>query len=152
MQVRKPHIEDFPAWTTMRKALWPETTPEDNQEEAHRIFSGYPIEDEEETGAFMLEDGNGNLIGFIEVAMYATLPFYAEKPVGFIEGWYVNEEYRKKGGGKQLMDAAADWAIRRRCRVLGSDTEVWRKDSVAAHTALGFTIVHRDGQTIFFRR
>ncbi|MEZ4773117.1 MAG: GNAT family N-acetyltransferase [Bacteroidia bacterium] len=152
MQVRKPYIEDMPAWTAMRKILWPHTTPSDNQEEAHRIFSGYPIEDEEETGAFMLEGPGGELVGFIEVSMYATLPYYPEKPVGFVEGWYVAEAFRRKGGGRKLMEAAAEWASRRRCRVLGSDTEVWRKESVAAHTGTGFAIVHREGETIFFRR
>jgi RimJ/RimL family protein N-acetyltransferase len=33
------------------------------------------------------------------------------KPVGFIEGWYVDEDIRNNGAGKYLVDIAQKWAV-----------------------------------------
>ena len=58
--------------------------------------------------------------------------------VGFLEGWYVIPEARRRGVGRQLLSAAEAWARSAGCVEFGSDAEADNEESAAAHRALGF--------------
>jgi aminoglycoside 6'-N-acetyltransferase I len=64
-------------------------------------------------------------------------------PVGYLEGWYVRPEFRGRGVGRQLVEAAEDWARARGCTEMGSDTDLGNTQSEAAHRRLGFEIAAR---------
>ena len=89
-------------------------------------------------------DEEGTLTGFIE----AGLRSHADgcdtaQPVGFIEGWFVHEAYRKQGIGTALMRSAEDWARKQGCHEIASDTWIDDEQSQHAHQALGFEVVDR---------
>ena len=93
---------------------------------------------------FVAVDSSGRLVGFLE----AGLRFYAEgcdpsRPVGYVEGWYVDLEFRRKGVGAKLMARAESWARRQGCVEMASDTWIDNLDSQRAHDALGFEEVER---------
>ncbi|MEM7343763.1 MAG: GNAT family N-acetyltransferase, partial [Chloroflexota bacterium] len=58
--------------------------------------------------------------------------------VPYIEGWYVDAHLRGQGYGRQLIEAAEQWAKEKGFNELASDAEVENIASIAAHKALGF--------------
>jgi aminoglycoside 6'-N-acetyltransferase I len=55
----------------------------------------------------------------------------------------VDEDYRKRGAGRALMDAALEWARARGHVEIASDTQLENKRSQKVHRALGFDEVER---------
>ncbi len=64
-------------------------------------------------------------------------------PVGYIEGWYVDEDVRHQGVGRTLVEAAESWARWRGCRQMASDTKLWNTISHQAHGAVGYEEIAR---------
>ena len=89
-------------------------------------------------------DNDGKLTGFIEVGLRSHADGCdIAQPVGFVEGWFVHEAFRKQGIGAALMRAAEDWARQQSCREIASDTWIDDEMSIDAHQALGFEVVDR---------
>jgi aminoglycoside 6'-N-acetyltransferase I len=90
------------------------------------------------------QDEDGLLTGFLEVGLRSHADgCNTAKPVGFVEGWFVHEPYRKQGIGKALMQSAEEWARRQGCREMASDTWIDDETSQRTHQALGFEVVDR---------
>src|SRR5579863_8299788 len=93
---------------------------------------------------FVSDCDEGVLAGFLEVGLRShadgcdTL-----RPVAFIEGWFVREEFRGQGMGGELMLAAEEWARSQRCREMASDALIDNAESLSAHEAMGFEVVDR---------
>lgn len=62
----------------------------------------------------------------------------ATHPVGYVEGWYVDPDVRRRGVGGMLVAAAEAWAASHGCREMASDAYADNAASIAAHRALGF--------------
>jgi aminoglycoside 6'-N-acetyltransferase I len=63
--------------------------------------------------------------------------------VGYLEGWYVSPDWRRRGVGGRLIAAAEAWARRQGCREMASDTWIDNVDGQSAHEALGYEVVDR---------
>jgi aminoglycoside 6'-N-acetyltransferase I len=63
--------------------------------------------------------------------------------VGFVEDWFVREQFRNRGMGRELMRAAEQWARARGCLDMASDAWIDHEGSQRAHEALGFEIADR---------
>ncbi len=90
------------------------------------------------------EASDGRLAGFVEV----DLRSHADgcnplQPVGYIEGWYVAEDFRQRGVGKKLLAEAEGWARGQRCVEIASDALIDNVLSQRAHEALGYEVVDR---------
>lgn len=90
------------------------------------------------------EASHRQLVGFLE----ASLRSHADgcdpsRPVGYIEGWYVIETYRKRGIGKRLLSAAEEWARSYQCAEMASDTWIDNELSQRVHESMGYEIVDR---------
>jgi aminoglycoside 6'-N-acetyltransferase I len=93
---------------------------------------------------FVAEDEREDLLGFLDVGLRSHADGCdPERPVGFVEGWFVREEVRGQGIGKQLMEAAEEWARKHRCREMASDALIDNATSHLAHESLGFEVVDR---------
>lgn len=92
---------------------------------------------------FVIDRGDGQLGGYVEVG---TRP-YAEgcdtSPVAYIEAWYVEKDLRRQGWGGRLFAAVEDWARAHGHSELASGSLLDNHTSIAAHQALGFTEVER---------
>jgi aminoglycoside 6'-N-acetyltransferase I len=127
----------------MRAALWPESSAEEHAEELELVLSGkFPGTMPQVILAAQASDGT--LAGFLE----AGLRSYADgcdaaHPVGYVEGWYVAESWRRQGIGRELLRAAEDWARSRGCKEMASDTAIDNETSQRAHEALGFEVAER---------
>jgi aminoglycoside 6'-N-acetyltransferase I len=58
--------------------------------------------------------------------------------VAYLEGWYVEPEYRRQGVGRALVEASEQWGRAVGCTEFGSDALIENDVSAAAHAALGF--------------
>jgi aminoglycoside 6'-N-acetyltransferase I len=58
--------------------------------------------------------------------------------VGFIEGWFVDEDLRRGGVGGELVRAAESWARAQGCSEMASDCHLENEVSRLAHLALGY--------------
>lgn len=98
---------------------------------------------------FIAQRTDGTLGGFVEVG---TRP-YAEgcdtSPVGYIEAWYVDEDLRRSGVGRELINAAENWARERGLTEMASDALIENEISIDVHKRLGYTEVER---IVCFRR
>ena len=59
-------------------------------------------------------------------------------PVGYLEGVFVSDGYRKKGYAAELVSACEQWAKEKGCSEFASDCELVNEDSLKFHMALGF--------------
>ncbi len=116
----------------MRKALWDDCSDAQLAQEIEDICASMSDE------AFVAEQSGGDLCGFVEVAIRSRADGCDSGPVGYIEGWYVNEDVRRLGVGRKLIEAAEAWARSNGCRQMASDAELWNDVSHEAHQALGY--------------
>jgi GNAT superfamily N-acetyltransferase len=80
----------------------------------------------------------GGLCGFLEAALRSRADGCEARPVGYIEGWYVDPDMRRRGVGRAQVEEAEAWAPARGCRQMASDAELWNEVSHQAHGALGY--------------
>lgn len=89
--------------------------------------------------AIFVARSGSEAIGFIHVGLRVYADGCETSPVGYIEAWYVAEEYRRTGVGEDLIGAAENWARELGCTEMGSDCLLDNEVSLAAHTAIGYT-------------
>ena len=90
------------------------------------------------------QDEVGTLTGFLEVGLRSHADgCNPAQPVGYVEGWFVQEAFRNRGVGTELMRAAEDWARSLGCIEMASDALIDNEGSQSAHEALGFEVVDR---------
>jgi len=97
------------------------------------------ILDHPETQLVLVADGpDGKLAGFLEASIRPFVEDCESENVGYLEGWYVDPEHRRRGLGRKLVGAAESWARSRGCTEMASDAELGNDMSLAAHTQLGY--------------
>ncbi|MBD3318657.1 GNAT family N-acetyltransferase [Candidatus Woesearchaeota archaeon] len=133
MIIQKIQNEDFSDWLEMGLMLWPKHSKAELKKEFEEILKSK----KEET--FLCKDEDGSYIGFINVSLrFEYIPGATSSPVGYVEGIFIKEQYRKKGIAKKLIDAGEEWVKSKGCKEMGSDTELHNKTSQAFHKKLGF--------------
>ena len=135
-RIRPVERQDASDWLRLRLALWPESSEEEHGEEIEQFFSG---RSREPLAVLVAEDQEGRPIGIAELSIRPFAEGCRTNRVGFLEGWFVVPEMRRQGVGRDLVEAAENWARAQGCREFASDTEPGNDASIAAHRAIGFT-------------
>jgi len=143
MEIRRALPSDRDEWLRMRSALWPDCPTDKHVEEMAEYFAVAKV------AAFVAVRPEGGLGGFLEAGLRPYADGCDTKPVGYIEGWYVDADLRLHGIGAQLVRAAEDWAREQGCREMASDCDLGNEVSLRAHLALGYTEV---GRVIQFKK
>jgi aminoglycoside 6'-N-acetyltransferase I len=73
----------------------------------------------------------------------------ATSPVAFLEGIYVQPDWRRRGVARQLCLAIEEWAAAIGCSEFASDTDLMNGASQQWHLALGFQETER---IVYYRR
>jgi aminoglycoside 6'-N-acetyltransferase I len=140
--VRLAATADTEVVARMFVALWPDGNLEEHRAEAALVLAGTPPSTL--PLVVFVAEADGNIVGFIEVGLRSHADGCdGRRPVGFIEGWYVESEHRRKGVGRALMRKAEQWARSQGCCEMASDTWIDHESSQRAHEALGFEVVDR---------
>ena len=131
--VRKATKADIDLLAGMMAALWPHHTPAEMGEELRSA----------------MEDGNTAFFvaGEAGFAQCALRHDYVEgtdsSPVGYLEGIYVSEPFRKRGIARELLRACETWAKEKGCREFASDCELSNTQSLKFHLGVGFAEANR---------
>ena len=135
--IRSVRPEDRSEWLRMRRALWDEIPDDQQVREMDENLAS--VMDE----VFVAERPGGGLCGFLEAGLRSRADGCDSTPVGYIEGWYVDEDMRRCGVGRALVEAAEAWARSRECRQMASDAVLGNEVSHQAHGALGYEDIGR---------
>jgi aminoglycoside 6'-N-acetyltransferase I len=125
--------EDLSEWFRLRRKLWDATSDEDHQAEMLDI-----IDHVETQFVVVAEAGGGKLAGFLEASIRPFVEDCDSDNVGYLEGWFVDPEYRRHGLGRALVTAAEEWARDRGATEMASDAEIGNDQSLIAHMRLGY--------------
>lgn len=96
--------------------------------------------------AFVAET-DGKVIGFIQLKIYQLL--YEENMVNIL-GLAVNENYRKLGVGRKLIDKAEEWATEKGRSAIRLNSSMHRKEAHKFYEHMGF--VNTKDQKRFVRK
>jgi aminoglycoside 6'-N-acetyltransferase I len=143
--IRPVTPEDHDEWLRLRYALWPGPRHTLAELETELI----EIQADPMQPVFVAEQPNGGLCGMIEVSIRKEAEGCATNRIGYIEGWYVDPEFRELGIGGRLVRAAEDWVRSQDCVEMASDTTPDYPISPQAHEKLGYKEVQR---TIHFAK
>jgi len=135
--IRLATLADQDEWLRMRHDLWPDVEMDDLRREMERILA------DPQTPVFVMERPDGRLGGFIETGTRKYADGCETSPVGYIEGWLVDEDLRGQGVGKALVVAAENWARAQGLREMASDTWLENDVSIAAHLKMGYEEMER---------
>jgi aminoglycoside 6'-N-acetyltransferase I len=135
--IRRATSGDKPEWLRMRLSLWPDGKPEGFSEEMDNLLVD-PL-----APVFVAARPDGKLAGFLEAGTRKCAEGCKTSPVGYIEGWYVDEDLREQGVGKALVEAAEEWARSQGLTEIASDTWLDNEVSIQAHFKLGYEETER---------
>lgn len=83
-------------------------------------------------------------VGFAQCQLrYDYVEGTENSPVGYLEGIFVEEEYRGKGFAKELLSECQKWAKEKGCLEFASDCELDNVTSLKFHMAMGFEEANR---------
>jgi aminoglycoside 6'-N-acetyltransferase I len=135
--VRPGTTGNIDQWLILRKELWPDCPDVQHRLEMEQVLSS-------SGGVFIAEDQEGRLIGFAEFSIRNDyVPGADTRPVPFLEGWFVDENFRAKGVGRELLAAVEDWSRKKGFKQLASDALLDNTTGIEIHKMLGFTEVER---------
>jgi aminoglycoside 6'-N-acetyltransferase I len=139
MRIREYRPADRHAYQQLREKLWPDCSDADNDAWFAR----------DDAITYLAERADGSLAGFVEVGSRPYAEDCASSPVGYIEGWWVDADVRRRGVGRALIEAAEQWARSKGYTEMGSDALIDNSVSHASHKALGYSEVER---LVMFRK
>ena len=141
-KVRKAEYSDRTEWLKMRKSLWPECSVDRHILEMDLILSSNGI-------IFIAELSQSDLAGFVEISIRNDhVEGTVKSPVPYLEGWYVEPQYRRNGIGKALVTAAEEFASERGFAELASDAGIDNKTGIESHKKIGFKEVGRSAHFV----
>lgn len=142
--IRPVEPADASEWLRLRLALWPDADPAEQEAEiAHFLSESPPPAIHMLHVAFVCPRPEGGLRAMIELSIRASAPGCQTDRIGYIEGWYVDPDWRGKGLGRALVERGEAWARDQGCTEMASDTTPNYPLSPGAHTALGYQETER---------
>lgn len=137
-KVRPLRETDIGEWLRLRKLLWDGSSDEEHKAEMMDIY-----EHTETQFVLVAEVGGGRLGGFLEASIRPFVEDCHSEQVGYLEGWFVEPEFRRGGIGGALVREAENWARRRGATEMASDAEIGNEMSLKAHLNLGYAETSR---------
>ncbi len=133
ISVRQLVEKDFPSWFRLRRMLWDQSSDEEHRAEMLDIF-----EHSETQLVIVAENSEGQLVAFLEASIRPFVEDCETDSVGYLEGWFVEPDFRQLGIGRNLVEAAESWARGKGCTEMASDSEMGNDLSLRAHQSLGY--------------
>ena len=135
--IRKAESKDLYILSELACQLWPAHTVEEMRLEFAEIIT-------KNDAAFFLAYAEETAIGFAQCQLrYDYVEGTDSSPVGYLEGIYVAEEYRKHGIARELLAACERWAKEKGCTEFASDCELENTQSLEFHLNVGFEEANR---------
>ena len=137
LRITRAGTGDLPILASLAVLLWPGNQAEELRQEFSLLMA-------ENKAAFFLAWAGELPIGFAQCALrHDYVEGTSTSPVGYLEGIYVPEEYRRDGVAAGLLSACENWARQQGCREFASDCELDNEQSLRFHLAAGFEEANR---------
>ena len=108
------------------------------------LAEGFAAAINDPDGAVFLMTDSDKAVGFAQCGLRRD---YVEgthgSPVGYLEGIFVEEPYRKQGCAKQLLTCCEQWPKEKSCTEFASDCELYNEISRQFHLGAGFREANR---------
>lgn len=135
--IQKAEIKDLPILAELACQLWPDHTVEEMRTEFAETLT-------KPDAAFFLAYADETAVGFAQCQLrHDYVEGTDSSPVGYLEGIYVAEEYRKHGIARELLSACESWAKSKGCTEFASDCELENTQSLEFHLNVGFEEANR---------
>lgn len=135
--IYKAKKEDSFAIAGLAVLMWDGHTVEEHAKEFEKIINN------EESAVFLLFLDN-QAIGFAQCQLrHDYVEGTDSSPVGYLEGIFVKQEYRKQGFAKELLKQCEAWAKKQGCSEFASDCELENDISLKFHLKMGFAEANR---------
>ncbi|MFY3790391.1 aminoglycoside 6'-N-acetyltransferase [Ureibacillus sp. MALMAid1270] len=135
--LKKATLQEAKEAAQLALLLWPDHTLEEFIQEMNDFISQPNV-------AIFLAYHDNEAIGFAQCQLrYDYVEGTSTSPVGYLEGLYVKEAYRKQCIARSLVQACENWAKEKGCQEFASDCELDNVESLATHLSLGFTEANR---------
>lgn len=134
--LRRVMQEDKAEWFRMRKGIWPDVPDNYMTFDMDRLLA--------DVDYFIIFACDGDRpIGLTEAGIRDYGEGCETSPVGYLEGWFVQEEYRGKRIAGLMTQAAENWMREKGCTEVASDTWLDNEPSIRAHVNMGYHEVER---------
>lgn len=137
MLIRKADTSDLKAITELAALLW----PDDDKNELEISIADTIGSDNETIFIYIAES---KPVAFARCSLrHDYVEGTESSPVGYLEGIFVAEEYRRRGIARSLLSVCENWAKSKGCREFASDCEIGNTDSLSFHLKSGFEEANR---------
>ncbi len=137
MDIQKAALTDVSAVTSLALRLWPQNDFSELSGEFSNTVSS------PDAAIFLAFQGE-QPIGFAQCQLRRD---YVEgtdsSPVGYLEGIFVSEGFRRSGIARRLLSACESWAKENGCTEFASDCELGNTQSLQFHLSVGFQEANR---------
>ena len=135
--IQKAEIKDLPVIAELACQLWLDNSVEEMQAEFAETLT-------KPDAAFFLAYADGTAVGFAQCQLrHDYVEGTDSSPVGYLEGIYVADGYRKQGVARELLAAYENWAKEKGCAEFASDCELSNTQSLQFHLNVGFEEANR---------
>lgn len=135
--IRKAEIKDLSILAELAYQLWPDHTVEEMRSEFADTIA-------KPNAAFFLAYSEETAVGFAQCQLrHDYVEGTDSSPVGYLEGIYVADGYRKHGIARELLSACESWAKAKGCSEFASDCELDNVQSLQFHLNVGFEEANR---------
>ena len=135
--IQKAEVKNLPIVAELACKLWPDNAVEEMCSEMEEILA-------KPDAAFYIAYVEDVPVGFAQCQLrYDYVEGTDSSPVGYLEGIYVAEEYRKHGIARELLSACEIWARSEGCTEFASDCELSNVQSLQFHLNVGFKEANR---------
>ena len=135
--IRKATLEDVPQLVSLALQMWKSHTVED----LTKIFCEHIRKGK---NIIFLAISEEHIVGFAQCGLrFDYVEGTDSSPVGYLEGIFVLEEYKKRGYAKELLGECQNWAKDQGCLEFASDCELDNEDSLKFHLKMGFAEANR---------
>lgn len=130
-------LEEATEAANLALLLWPDHTLEELSQVMEQLIS-------QPDAIVLLAFYDNVAIGFAQCELrYDYVEGTHSSPVGYLEGLFVKEDFRKQGFARKLVKRCEEWAKSKGCREFASDCELGNRESLAMHLNLGFSEANR---------
>ena len=135
--MQKVSMDNLKDLVNLALELWPHHSAEELKTEFEETWA-------KDDAVFFLEYDGSLPVGFAQCQLrYDYVEGTSASPVGYLEGIFVSEPYRKKGIARQLLTACEGWAKEKGCTEFASDCELTNTQSLRFHQSIGFEEANR---------
>ena len=137
LEIRKASSADITEVAKLAHLLWPHHEAAELEAELAPMLSAAGA------AVFLAHDEN-IAVGFAQCQLrHDYVEGTDSSPVGYLEGIYVTDGYRKSGVARALLSACETWAKNKGCTEFASDCELANTDSLHFHLNVGFKEANR---------